>query len=317
MTSGFSLPRRVSNGIAVAIAALALAGCGTGDEAQAWVREGVVFEDETLNNPAVVANDDGSLRAYLMQGDGIVSAVSSDQGRTWQLEPGRRVDGSHAAAIKLDDDRVRLYYVERPPPAPVVSAISDDGLTFTAEPGSRLAPGGPGDPDGGGFAHLNVVALPDGGFRLYYDATSPSAGPNNPGWVGIMSATSENGLDWSRDQGFRLEVGGAGGLRDVGMIWSPFVEVVGDEFHLYVSAETDQDPASRAGVYRARSSDGLAFKAEPRPILGLAPEVAERQPGPGGMPGLPQDVVLIRADDTVRILFWQVGMGTFSARLDG
>ena len=70
----------------------------------------------------------------------------------------------------------------------ILSASSPDGSAWTHDPGVRIDLHGP-------HATLrtlcpDVVPVPGGGFRMYYEARSPDAP------TVILSATSENGLDW-------------------------------------------------------------------------------------------------------------------------
>ena len=55
----------------------------------------------------------------------------------------------------------------------------------------------------GGYCDPEVVALPDGRYRIYY-GTTPEI---HPGPVVIYSATSSDGLTWENDPGIRLSDG--------------------------------------------------------------------------------------------------------------
>lgn len=279
-----------------------------------WKREGVVNPDpSTFNNPDVVALEDGTLRAYYMAMAGIRSAVSADGGRTWTDDPGTRVLGSHHAVVRLADGRLRMYHsASGPDGGPVLSAISDDGLAFVAEDGVRLEPGAAGEPDAKAMIHPSVVRLPDGSFRMYYDAQSPTEGQFDLGWKGVMSASSPDGLVWTKDAGFRVKAG-KGGVPFADLVWSPFVELENGLWKLYFSVETES--AGKVGVYLATSSDGVRFRVQAKRVLAREPRVGPPSLGQGGMNGLPQDVVLFAVPGGKRALYWLARKGTYSAFL--
>src|SRR3989344_1398758 len=82
---------------------------------------------------------------------------------SWAKDSGSRiVDGSVPFIHKLNNGKVRLYYCKD---NGILSAISNDGLTFTKEQGVRVSPGT-------GFETIvcdpTVVNLPDGKMRMYY-----------------------------------------------------------------------------------------------------------------------------------------------------
>lgn len=156
---------------------------------------------------------DGRIRTYeSSQADGGVISLISDDGLAWKKEGGLRLktdrtleteQGPSAlvdwSAIYLPDGRVRAYYQGQRKPAPgkdcgscyvVVSAISsDDGLTFTREPGIRLDPRALGHTftyGGYGFSDPQVVAVA-GGYRLFF---GDYAGP-------IATAFSADGLGFT------------------------------------------------------------------------------------------------------------------------
>lgn len=126
----------------------------------------------------------------------IRSAVSADQGTTWTVEPGSRLEGAGAnfmapRVVFLEDGRCRLYCCERD--VGIVSAVSVDGVGFTREPGVRIAQDGPFDTVAA-FA-CDVVRLPDGSaarYAMYY------AGYGAPDRAHILRAESDDGLTWRK-----------------------------------------------------------------------------------------------------------------------
>jgi len=105
--------------------------------------------------------------------------------------------------IRLPKGGFRMYYTGRGPARLVresigyiLSAFSTDGLNWQKEPGVRIDVHKPDAalkvlcPD--------VIPLPDGRWRMYYEARTP----NRP--TAILSAVSVDGLEWQREPGVRV-----------------------------------------------------------------------------------------------------------------
>ena len=105
--------------------------------------------------------------------------------------------------VRLPEGGYRMYYTGRGPAHPdpdaigyVLSAHSDDADTWIKDPGIRIDLHSPRAttrtlcPD--------VVPLPDGTWRMYYEARSGDA-PTT-----ILSAVSDNGLQWETEAGIRI-----------------------------------------------------------------------------------------------------------------
>lgn len=195
----------------------------------------------------------------------------SDRG--WHKEPGARI----ASSRPLDDAKVqgpcivrrpeggfRLFYtaVGTAKPFPdcqgyILSAVSEDGLSFVEEPGIRVAPR-PGIP------HMSLrVLVPsvtrcgDGCWRMYFESRGPADRPTV-----IASAISMDQLHWELEHGIRLWTnGGVGGPR--------FVRLPDGRGRLYCfhSEYGPGGPANgpRLGmtIVSAVTTDGLAFEWEP------------------------------------------------------
>ena len=143
----------------------------------------------------------------------------------WHKEAGPRLQGSRpldssklqAPCIVRDPSGgVRLIYTAVGPEKPyrtcqgyLLSAASDDGLTFHTERGIRLAPQ-PELP----YMSLRVLAptiapRAEGGWRMYFEARGAADQPTV-----ICSAVSGDLLRWEHEDGIRLESpGGVGGPR--------------------------------------------------------------------------------------------------------
>ncbi len=146
----------------------------------------------------------GGFRMYVgsMGVRNIVSFYSAD-GLVWSTEEGIRV--SNAAfpdALHLSDGRVRIYFQGA---GVIESAISSDGgLIFEKESGVRINNGWYDSLDIDQVGDGSTVGLDNGSFRMYYrGADEDSAYFNNMKTV-ILSATSQDGLNWTPEPGVRV-----------------------------------------------------------------------------------------------------------------
>ncbi len=280
-----------------------------------WQLGDQVISDPDVVNIDVVSLNDGGFRAYYMYTDGIRSMLSNDEGLSFTLEDGLRMSNAqHHALIKLPDGRIRMYY-STGSSGGVLSAISSDGLNFTQEEGLRLALGSSGEADAGAIIHPVVIALADGsGYRIYYDSDSKNNGDTN-NWLGIRSAFSEDGLNFTKDTGFR--VAATTNAKFASLVWSPFVEYDADDelYKLYFSVESSSP--QKNGAYIATSANGLDFKIVKKAIIKRDPRLGPNSPGVGGWPGLPQDIFIINVTDGKRLYYWSAGNhGIYNALLE-
>jgi hypothetical protein len=143
----------------------------------------------------------------------------------WRKEPGSRLEGSRdrdrskvqaPGVVRIPDGGFRLFYTAVGPAKPfptcqgyILSAVSDDGLSFRPEPGIRIAPQ-PALP----HMCLRVIApsltpCAAGGWRMYFEARGPADRPTV-----ICSAVSADMLHWELEPGIRLQgFGGVGAPR--------------------------------------------------------------------------------------------------------
>ncbi|MBN9348007.1 MAG: hypothetical protein J0I48_17705 [Devosia sp.] len=196
----------------------------------------------------------------------------------WKKEPGARLEGARAldrskvqapGVVRTPDGRFRLFYTAVGPGRPfracqgyILSAVSEDGLAFTVEEGIRVAP----DP---ALAQMSlrvlapsVAALPGGGWRMYFEARGTATLP-----TAIMSAVSDDQLNWRVEAGLRMTApGGVGAPR--------FLRSAGEGGRLFcfesVYAGGDPSGGARLGtqVISAVSADGSTFMREPGLRLG-------------------------------------------------
>jgi len=178
------------------------------------IEHGGIFDAVLAQSPSMVHNADGSLFVY-------------PDGRYRMYYAG--FDGSHFR---------------------ILAASSQDGLTWRKE-GVKLDIGGPysaaqvTDPE--------IVQLPDGSFRMFYSGSNAEAGPasnvglgslSQPSPMGdpfagyvILSAGSEDGLQWRQERGIRLRRGDAG-RPDSAYLLSPTFAQIGDTAALFYTARS-------------------------------------------------------------------------------
>jgi hypothetical protein len=277
-------------------------------EAGDFAREGVVFAQTGVNNMEVITLPDGRYRAFFHQGQSNVGSAVSNDGLTFNIEEGSRVNGSMPATVRLDDGRWRMYYSRA---GDLASAISSDGFNFIEEPDIRLHRGASGDSDEFGIVHPSIVKLPDGTYRLYYDGQHRQE--PGPHWR-IMSARSDDGLTWVKDEGIRVPAGveSESGY-EFDIAFSPHAEYRDGQYILYFTSEGN--PLRASGIWRAASSDGVNFTVEPQPVLARDPQFGD-EPDPssvGGPKGMPQDPFLLTVPGGQRLFYWTSDKGYQSA----
>ena len=175
-------------------------------------------ENRTLC-PDVVALPSGGYRMYYQAHSatdrGVVLSSISVDGLVWTRESGIRFCVDEAVCgsprcVPLEDGRWRLYCHEYPNEPSgtgintgnhVISAISDNGLDFEREPGVRIEQETALE-DYAVYA-VEVLRLGDGTYRMYYAGWS-----RGPVEGRIFSATSDDGLNWVKDEGICLDNGG-------------------------------------------------------------------------------------------------------------
>ena len=191
----------------------------------------------------------------------------------WQPEPGVRLQGSRdldssklqaPGIIQIPGGGFRMFYTAVGPAKPfpvcqgyILSAVSTDGLIFQTEPGIRLAPR-----EDWLQMSLRVLApslseTGDGRWRLYFEARGAASQP-----TAICSAVSANMLDWTLEEGVRLQAdGGVGGPR--------YLRLPDGRGRLYCFHSEYGPGGINSGrristsVISAITSDGLHFEIEP------------------------------------------------------
>jgi hypothetical protein len=228
---------------AAALAALALwVGGSTASQWQFAPDPGFRLRDavsaEALRRPG------GSILLYVNTPTEIAAFRSAD-GLALRRAAGRMPLGGHPTVVQLPSGNLRMYY-STPPDLPIyasrlLSAISPDGLTWFLEGGIRLRDVG--------FGVMEVVRLPDGSWRLYFNNR------HRNGTSEIVSARSTKGITFHVEPGVRLPAPYA----------DPAVVRLGPR--RWLMAVSTIERGRRQRIFLAESSDGLDWRVEPRPVV--------------------------------------------------
>src|SRR3989344_5514311 len=169
---------------------------------------------------------------------------------SWEKDDDSRITGGSVPFVyRLEDGRVRLYYCEN---SGILSAISNDGLTFAKEQGVRIFPGT-------GFelqvCDPTMVDLLGGKMRMYYKGADSQIGGPGQSIHKIYSAISSDGLTFQKE-GLRIDSETSG---DNGWASVPDAIVLSDgRVRLYYVTATNMEH----GIGSSISSDGLNFVKE-------------------------------------------------------
>ena len=171
------------------------------------------------------------------------------------VELGVRLEDATVPYIhRLADGRFRIYYGGA---GGILSAISEDGLTFQKEAGIRVPSGSLGSAEVI-VSDPTLVVLKDGRMRMYYKGAS---GPGGPGQSvhSIFSAISSDGLNFTKEE-----------TKLTGFV-DPALVRLADGRYLMVAIAFPLGPEGRLtdaepGIYSFTSQDGINFK-ERRVVL--------------------------------------------------
>lgn len=273
-------------------------GSGSDDSiplANGWESEnGVRFTDPYAFNPDIVSLEEGGFRMYfekeVSQGEHNIYSAFSEDGLIWTQEDGTRVAGANMpAAVALPDGRVRIYYNWG---GVVKSSISEDGLVFAAESGTRLSPDE--DDETGGIKHPDVIRLPDGTFRMYYDAVDSEE------VYRIKTAVSDDGLSWTK-QGIAIEPSMVMAVNSriptLDMTGTAGAVVDGSgAIRIFFATRGPNSSSRQKGIYMATSSDGTTFTVSYPPVIG--------EFSIGDDYYAPMDAEAVFTDEGLRLYYW-------------
>jgi predicted GH43/DUF377 family glycosyl hydrolase len=238
-----------------------------------WVpQEGIVRTDTTSTCSFLLPN--GMIRTYFMTEGKFVFAESRD-GTDLSQTITTNISGSNSqafisnpAVLLLKDGTYLMVYEESTNPPPeqenrtLFAATSTDGIQFGSP---VLLPSSSIDlsPKGTIFQSVpDLVQLPDGTIVLYYVANGSS--------IASMRST-DGGLTWSQDSGYRLGTAAAGGQSLTAAYVDPDIVLEANgKFTLYLAYSEFESECGGLGCQRfriARSEDGLNFELQPDDIL--------------------------------------------------
>jgi hypothetical protein len=247
--------------------------------ASGWSFEGTILSQGQTGNggsdPFVVRLDDGRTRIYYAVADtpgdpdwwGMVSWVSND-GLAFTKEAGYRLEGYtlfQHGIVRNPDGSYRMYWLDQKQGLvnnkggkAIKSALSTDGgWTFTAEPGERLTFTGTGY-ELNGIWSCKVLLRSDGAYRMYYTGLGSDHGRT-------LSATSANGLDFTREDGVRLDVlcPPETVLNNV----TPVIDATGaTRVFLWGTRCSGDYVNAKSGLFDGTTSDGLAITVAASPF---------------------------------------------------
>lgn len=189
----------------------------------------------------------------------ILSAYSTD-GIKWTPEAGVRLSAEAGGAgdyrvvssevVPTGEGRLRMYYeCCRGPQSSqntILSAISDDGLNWTREPGVRI------ESEGRNVSSPRVIFFPGAFCRMYFLERGE----------GIRSAVSQDGLQFTTEPGVRIA---QDSTHDALVAFAPeVVEVQGEGYTMFYAGYAS---AQCSSILRADSVDGLNWTKSPKPVL--------------------------------------------------
>ena len=229
--------------------------------------------------PRVVALPNGQYRMYYTQilprpgfpagandygnaSTRILSALSSD-GMTWTAEPGVRLSAKQGGAgefrvvspdvvpVSGEPGRLRMYYECCPGTQSIEnsirSAVSDDGLNWSVEPGVRLQ-----TPDCH-YSACRIVFLDDGHSRMYVAQRGH----------GIVSAISkDDGVSFKIEDGIRIPTGDT---YDRITAFAPeILRIDNGGYRMYYAGYS---ASNRAFILTATSDDGFNWMKDSEPVI--------------------------------------------------
>lgn len=277
------------------------------------------IEDEYFFDSWIVRLDDGTYRLYANSPDQIHSntpafdSYHSQDGLLFTNEPGYRFEETGAfmpCVLQLSSNTFRCYYTDqssRPncdgedcAGRSIKSAVSTNGgLDFITE-GDCLVCDTNLPHEFKGVRGARVLELTNGTYRMYYHAID-----SNSVWR-ILSASSSNGLSWTRDTGVRIDptdyCPDSKSVRN----FAPIIPFDGETTHLYITMSRcgeDWDNL-QSGIFDSTSTNGLDFTVAQDPIVQNYFIESAYTGNPGEDPqAMPQDPTAILTTNGMRLYF--------------
>ena len=213
--------------------------------------------------------------------------------KTVNQDYGDEFGTADVTAIELPDGRIRIYFglMDGKVGGQIGSAISSDGINFTGESGTRVSR----IVDGSfvkGASSPSIFKLSDGRYRIFFT-----------GDLGVMSAISSDGYNFTREEGARLTRTAflnPNFSQNSPPVCSAIVPISGGRYRMYCSQQVQQNafhPNADRAIFSAVSNDLLTWTVE-----------AGRRIGPGS--SLPVDAdhptVIEASGDSVTLAYDQL-----------
>jgi hypothetical protein len=227
----------------------------------------------------------------------------------WTEEGARVTGGEDSTGVLLPNGSLRLYFtsdVQGTLGFPILSAISPDGLNFSADPGTRMQ-GGSG---------TRIVPLPNGQYRMFFlsfNVPSSTPGVELMG-QGIASAISSDGLTFTVEPNWRVlfstvNSGSCTTPTDGGTV----VTLPNGTYRLYFSLLCPPSPPpglTDGAVFSATSTDMLNWVVDPSVRLGVGSSLGGSAIHPDGF---------VNGDGSVTLFYWTQEMAAiyYATAADG
>jgi hypothetical protein len=226
-----------------------------------------LLDSSKVQAPSIVISDEGRYHLfYTAVGpgrpystcQGYIMSAQSDDGLEFTKDPGIRLAPDpevpcrtlrvlSPTITRCSEGYWRMYVECRgklPYKAVICSALSEDLISWTWEPGIRLQLSGPA----GGPRYLS---LPKGGGRLYCCTNETESGTTVKG---VVSACSPDGLNFFREPGWRM-CSGHGKLDSSGITAAEVIPNPDGGFLMFYSAWQDVPPGTKVPPHPSTSPD--------------------------------------------------------------
>ncbi|MBM3295376.1 MAG: hypothetical protein FJY82_12770 [Candidatus Aminicenantes bacterium] len=254
-----------------------------------WTIEGLRFVKDWVSCIDIIKLPSGVYRMYYTGSNisplypTLIQYAESPDGLIWEYKRPISINSSlpypwweSSETMILPDGTFRMYlcygYGHYAVSRQIYIASSTDGINWTLNSTPIIPLGPPGSPDDDGVTGPNFVDLGNGTYRMYYHAYD---GAN----YRILSAFSTDGLNWTKDSGIRIDIGG---LYDSSNVYTPRVLKLADGSFLMLYTGWGGTPKT-SRILSAVSADGILWTKED----GVRIDPAEL---PGGLAAYPYGI---------------------------
>jgi len=201
-------------------------------------------------SPEAILLEDGSVRLYVT--DMGMKVYRSEDGLAFDEENVQMPPGSHPPLIPLSNGGYRMYYVDMINNTQTIcTATSSDGLTWTEEACTSIK----NSSGNQAWGVPDSVECPDGSIRLYWVDMPPTMGFGT--YEVIKSAISEDGVDFTIEDGYRTEDGYV----------DSYVLIAEEGNWVGLFATTPAPERLPQEIFIGTSTDGLTWEIKRDPII--------------------------------------------------